>query len=471
MKRIHFIGICGVAMSALAIAFKKAGWTVTGSDAGFFPPISTHLKENEIDFYPGWHPDKMIKDGVPDLVVVGNVASSGNLEWIYVQEHKLNYTSYPEVIAKYFIKPNSIVCAGTYGKTTTSALLSWILTEAGYDPSYMFGGLCIDPAFPSAEICLQVEAPRAKTWSVVEGDEYKSARWDMRPKFTHYSPTHLLLTSVVWDHADVYPTKESYTKVFQELISSIPIGGKIIICSDDPNIQQLLTYSHTHVLNYGRENADYTYSHIQQTSNGISFHLIHDNKTYQIESPMLGDYQAANITGAFAMADEIGIAPETIIAAIKTFSGLKRRLEKRFEGDITVFDDIAHSPAKAKATLETLRKIYDKKIIAIFEPNTGNRRPSSAPGYDHTFNAADNVIIPALTNIKKDAHDTEDLFDEELLVDLIQKTHPNVRSIPDDEKLIHYLHDTARPGDVIVFLGSHGFRGMIETLIKIYPNP
>lgn len=142
---IHFIGICGVAMSALAIAFKKQGHTVTGSDAGFFPPISTHLKNNDIVFYPGWHPDLMTKDGVPDLIVVGNVASSTNPEWKYVQENKLNYKSYPEVVAEFIIKPNSIVCAGTYGKTTTSALLAWILTDAGYDPSYLFGGLTMTP--------------------------------------------------------------------------------------------------------------------------------------------------------------------------------------------------------------------------------------------------------------------------------------------------------------------------------------
>ena len=151
MKHIHFIGVCGVAMGGLAIAFKKAGWEVTGSDAGFFPPVSDYLKKHQIDFYPGWHPELMTKNGAPGLVVVGNIASSTNPEWQYVREQKLNYKSYPEVIAEYFVKQNSIVCAGTYGKTTTAALLSWVLTEAGYDPSYMFGGLAIDD-FDSAVI-------------------------------------------------------------------------------------------------------------------------------------------------------------------------------------------------------------------------------------------------------------------------------------------------------------------------------
>ena len=156
-NHIHFIGICGVAMSALAIAFKKQNWKVAGSDAGFFPPVSTNLEKNQIDFYPGWHPDRMLKDGVPDLVVVGNVASSTNPEWLYVKEHKLPCLSYPELIAKYLVSPNSIVCAGTYGKTTSAALMTWILKENGYNPNYMFGGVALNdmdsaflPAHPSA---------------------------------------------------------------------------------------------------------------------------------------------------------------------------------------------------------------------------------------------------------------------------------------------------------------------------------
>ena len=162
-------------MSALAIAFQKKGWRVTGSDAGFFPPVSDNLKKNKIDFYPGWHPEKMCADGEPDIVVVGNVASSTNPEWKFVQEKKLTYYSYPELVAKYFVAQNSIVCAGTYGKTSTSSLLAWILTQSGFEPSYMFGGLAINSQFDSASI-------GNNDWSVLEGDEYKTARWDNSPK-------------------------------------------------------------------------------------------------------------------------------------------------------------------------------------------------------------------------------------------------------------------------------------------------
>ena len=220
-KHIHFIGICGVAMSALALAYQKKGYKVTGSDKGFYPPVSTHLKDAGIKFYPGWHPEKMIADGNPNLIIVGNVASSTNPEWLYVQENNIPYKSYPEAVAEQIVKDTSIVCAGTYGKSTTTTLLTWILKQADKNPSYMFGGISLNDLssanFTDSDI------------SILEGDEYKTARWDDRPKFAHYSPTHLLLTSVVWDHADVYPTEQSYVYAFEKLIRDLPRNGLLVL--------------------------------------------------------------------------------------------------------------------------------------------------------------------------------------------------------------------------------------------------
>lgn len=464
-KRIHFIGICGVAMSALAIAFKNAGHTVTGSDAGFFPPISTELEKYNIHFYPGWHPEKMVGKGVPDLVVVGNVASSTNPEWLYVQEHKLTYKSYPEVIAEFFIKKNSIVCAGTYGKTSSAALLSWILTQAGYEPSYMFGGLAMDENFDSASLAGH---STAEPWSIVEGDEYKSARWDQRPKFTHYSPTHLLLTGLSWDHADMYATEQAYFEAFKQLLQMVQKNGTVIVNGDNTNIQSLISSFQFPVIQYGSSNKfDYQCNNVTMTKCGIKLDILHNENTYHITSPLLGEYQAANITGCFAMAHTIGIPAEKIITAIKTFRGMKRRLEKRYEGNVTVFDDIAHSPAKAKATLETLRKIYlENKIFAIFEPNTGNRQSEAIPGYDHAFDAAYAVMIPALTKIKKDATQSAEPLNSHELREVITKTHPHAWNCTDDEELVDVIYKELAPDDVVVFLGSHGFRGMIEKLIE-----
>ncbi len=458
-------------MSALALAFKRQGheklpdgrlvpsWKVTGSDVGFYPPISTYLKEAGVDYYAGWHPDKMIALGTPDLVVVGNVASSRNAEWLYVQEHGLNYKSYPEVIAENIIKKNSIVCAGTYGKTTSTALLTWILKEAEYDPNYMFGGVSLNN-LPAAEIA-------DSNWSVVEGDEYKASRWDQGPKFAYYSPTHLLLTSVVWDHADVYPTEKLYIEAFKNLIKMVPNSGVKVISEKAINT---IHYTHKTIQNlvtYGKNPPnDYVYTNIVKSKNGLQFEIIHEHKKYSIKTTCLGEYMADNITGCFALATEIGIPAEKIITAIANFKSLKRRLEKRYDGAVAIFDDIAHSPSKAMAILKTLRETYSGKIYGIFEPNTGNRKREAIPWYDNAFANADEIIIPRLTKIKTNPKDSEQPIDGFELADIIGKTHSSVRYIEDDDALLDYIKQKIQPGDAVVFMGSHGFRGMIETLVN-----
>lgn len=460
MKHIHFIGICGVAMSALAIALQKAGHKVTGSDAGFYPPVSTMLEKCGIEFYPGWHPEKM---GTPDLVIVGNVASSTNPEWVAVQEQKIPYASYPEAIADFWVKGNSIVCAGTYGKTTTAALLAWIFTELGHKPSYMFGGLAGND-FPAAALT-------DTHWSILEGDEYKSARWDNRPKFAHYSPKFLLLTAISWDHADVYPTYKSYLAAFKTMIDTMPTNGAVIVNADDEAATELAyTALPRQVVTYGKNpDAIYRYSDVKETKDGLEFTISsYPDEQFPIKTKLMGAYQAENITGAFAIADQILLEPAKIAAAIATFPGLKRRLEKRFEGKVTVFDDIAHSPTKAKHTLETLRKMYTGKIVAVFEPNTGNRKPEAMPQYNDAFANASEVIIPRLTKVKIDANDPTPPVEGDALTETIKKTQPQVMYIDDDNELVNHLAESN--AEVIVFLGSHGFRGMIDELIKKYEN-
>ena len=457
--RIHFIGICGVAMSAIAIALKEKGHTVTGSDAGFYPPISDHLKKSGINFYPGWHPEKMCADGDPDLVVVGNVAGSTNPEWKYVQEKKLAYKSYPEVLAAYFINENSIVAAGTYGKTTTSALLTHIFREAKEDPSWMYGGLTVDES-PAAHI-------GKSKWSIMEGDEYKTARWDDRAKFMLYSPTQLIITAIEWDHADLYPTEKKYFDAFHRLISGIPDDGLIVYSSDRPEVvKNVKKYSASKNISYGtNQEADYRYFGLETDKNGLSFTITHSQKEYQIKSKLLGDYNAENMTAAFAMARECKIPEEKIVAALATFPGMKRRLEKRYSGPVDVIDDIAHSPAKAESTLLNLHKTYTGKIIAVFEPNTGNRQKQSSPLYKNAFAAANHVVIPKLTKLKH-MKGVPPPMEAINLASVIKKTHNNVHCIEDDNELTDWLANNAETGDVIVFLGSHSFRGMIEETVK-----
>ncbi|MFA5211008.1 MAG: Mur ligase family protein [Patescibacteria group bacterium] len=458
--KIHFIGICGVAMGSLALAMKNQGHDISGSDVGFFPPLSTFLNEHQINYYPGWHVEKMIKNGNPDLVVVGNVAASSNPEWLYVQEKKLDYVSYPELIEKFFITKNNIVCAGTYGKTSTTALLAFILKENDLNPNYMFGGLSQEKKFLAAEI-------NGGNFSVLEGDEYKSSRWDEKAKFFHYHPTHLLLTALKWDHADIYKTEKDYFAAFQSLVNNLKKDSLLILSEDLKSGP--LKFSNLKIKTYGKNlTADYFYSDLKQTTDGIEFQINFTEKNnkqkIKINSPLLGDYMAENITACFSLAHEIGLDTKKIIASIKKFSGLKRRMEKILDKDVVIIDDIAHSPIKANSVLKNLKKTYQGKIYAIFEPNTGNRKNAATSAYQNSFIDADEVIIPKLTQIKIDPNDLEPPFDGKKLKEIIAKSHKNCLYIEDDEKLVSYLIKKLRKNDVIVFLGSHGFRGMIDNL-------
>lgn len=461
---VHFIGICGVAMSAVATALWQRGWKVTGSDAGFFPPVSTHLSNLGIPYYSGWHPEKMVapeNGGVPDLVIVGNAVASKNPELLYVQEHGIPFKSYPEAAGEFLIKPHSIVCAGTYGKTTASALLAHIFKHVDLKPSYMIGGVAQDGS-PAAAI-------DSGEWSIVEGDEYTTAKWDKRPKFAHYRPTHLLLTAVKWDHADVYPTEKSYFDAFRALITSVPADGMIVACIDTETLPKLLAETGRDSVSYGKsKGAAYRYENVIESREGIAFDIIYHGKTYSIRSPLLGTYNAENIVGCFALAREAGIAPGDITDAIASFRGLKRRLEKRYEHQVTVIDDIAHSPEKARSVLANVRSIYPGLIVAVYEPNTGNRTPQSKPEYAGAFRAADTVVIPRLSKLKVDAGNPDKTFDGEELAETIRENgaHRDVHYIDDDEKLVEFITKARGEGDAIVFLGSHGFRGMIEETIK-----
>lgn len=474
-RKVHFIGICGVAMSAVAAALWQKGYKVTGSDSGFFPPVSTNLSNLGIPYYPGFHPEKMVaahsdgksagKDGsektggAPDFVIVGNAVSSKNPELLYVQEHGIPFKSYPEAVGEFLIKKHSIVATGTYGKTTSSALLTHILKHAGMKPSYMVGGVLQDGS-PAAAI-------DDGDWSVVEGDEYTTAKWDQRPKFAHYKPTHLLMTAVKWDHADVYPTEKSYFDAFKTLIQGVPENGLVVACVDTDTLPKLLTETKRDFVSYGKsEKAEYRYENLKAAPEGISFDIVYHGKTYGIKCPLIGAYNAENVTGCFALAREIGIAPGDITDAIASFRGIKRRLEKRYEHHVTVIDDIAHSPEKAKFVLANLRSIYNGLVVAVYEPNTGNRTPQSKPAYKDAFKDADTVVIPRLTKLKVDAANPEKTFEGDELAKTIAESHKDVHYIEDDTALVDFITKARLDGDVIAFLGSHGFRGMIEETVK-----
>jgi UDP-N-acetylmuramate: L-alanyl-gamma-D-glutamyl-meso-diaminopimelate ligase len=465
-------------MSAIAIALHKAGWKVTGSDKGFFPPVSDELNAAGISYYAGYHPEEM---EIPDLIVAGAASGTENPEVSRARELGIDILSYPELLAQYFVKENSLVVAGTWGKTTSSALLAHILTEANMNPSYFVGGI---PVGMDAGALT-----KASAWSVLEGDEYKSSPTDKRPKFAHYSPTHLLLTSVSWDHADVYPSEDHYFAAFEKLVSGIPERGLIVACIDNPGVRKVLDHARCKVVTYSKNDEskpDYQYIKVGESKAGIRFGITDKNgDSYAVDSKMLGGFQAENVTGCFAMAKEIGVPLGVMLNSIHTFGGIKRRMEKRFENErVTILDDIAHSPEKASVILRDMRTIYgnETKILAIFEPNIGGRSAETAVKYTGAFSSADGVIIPRLTKLKIDKTGQLQPMDGKDLSSMISRSHSNVLYQPNDEILVQDLANLAAgrlsnylaphgPSEepehlLIAFLGSHGFRGMIEQLIE-----
>ena len=466
-KKLHVIGICGVATSAVAIAFHKRGVIVTGSDKGFYPPVSTELEKQGIKYYAGWHPEKMF-DGQLDgdcIIIVGTASGSNNPELNFAKEHNIPTYSFPEIIGQYFANDKSLVCVGTWGKTSSTALLSYILEQAGLDPTYMFGGVSL--SHPSSARLTDSK------YSVFEGDEYKSSPIDKRAKFFHYKATDLLLTAVSWDHADLYPTEQDYFNAFSKLIDGLPVYGSVVACTDRTETKEILKNFKGKIIPYGRElpinntTPDYfAYKNVSQSLKGLSFTIKHNATEYKINSPLIGLYQAENITGCFAMTSNLGIKPETIIEAIGSFKGLKRRMEKRFEGKVSVIDDIAHSPEKAYSVISTLKSIYQGKIYIVFEPNIGGRSREAITKYDNAFSDADCVIIPRLTKLKINENSSEQPMEGDELAEVISKTHSNTKYIDDDNKLVSFLTENSKQGDVIAFLGSHGFRSMIEETIK-----
>lgn len=464
-KHIHFIGVCGVGMGAIAVMMKKIGWRVTGSDKGFFPPMSTFLEKNKIDFYPGWHPEKM---GKPDIVVVGNFVSLKNPEYLFAQKNSFKINSYPEILAEYLIKKNSLVVTGTFGKTSITSFLTHAFKKANKKPSWFIGGLAKNISC-GAKI-------NSGSWSIVEGDEYTTARWDNRPKFLLYHPTHLVLTAVFWDHIDVYPTEEKYRQAFKKLVKSIPDSGTIVAAQrkNNKNMEEILKQAKAKIVRYGKKEDVKSKNGYGYQINKIGkifseFSVFYQNKLLgRFKTPLIGSHQIENLCGGIAMAHQNKISLKALQAASETFTGVKRRLDLRAEkNNIKVIDDLAHSPSKAQGTLNALRDYYPKSnIFAVFEPNVGNRTISSKKLYQNAFNQADFVVIPRLSKTKIKPGQEKRMNGKELAQTIQQKNkETKVLYLDKDEEIIKFLTTQTKPKDIIIFLGSHGFRKMIEQTI------
>ncbi|MCG2686570.1 Mur ligase domain-containing protein [Candidatus Parcubacteria bacterium] len=458
-KHIHFIGIGGTAMASIAVAFRNAGFKITGSEAKeIFPPMSDYLKKNKVKYY---YPFNLKKVGKPDEIVIGNAHySDENVEVKYARENKIELEHFPRLLEKYFIYPanykfggvkkNSIVIAGTYGKTTITAMTAWLFESANKNPSYMLGGIPLNFNH-GARLTKSI-------WSIAEGDEYPAASpWDYSSKFDFYHPKYLILTSAEWDHFDIFKTKKSYLDTFINLVKSMPKNGLIIAKKNGENLDKVLKYAMCKVIYYSKPTDPLP----QAPQDDI---LNYNN--------LIGDLNIENWCAAITLAKELKIKLEKIKKAVKTFKGVKRRLEIRSKkNNITIIDDFAHSPSKAKESVKALVKHFPKaSIFVIFEPNRGGRALKCMKNYNNIFTGIYKVFIPKLTEYKQKPG-VYDVSGRELAQHL-RLTHDFSRgnlSIvyqPDNKKILNNILKSAKPGDVVAFMGSRNFDGMIKELIQ-----
>jgi UDP-N-acetylmuramate: L-alanyl-gamma-D-glutamyl-meso-diaminopimelate ligase len=459
IKSIYLIAICGTGMASLAGLLKKSGYLVTGSDANIYPPMSTLLKSSGIDIKPGYQ-RKNITDDI-DQVIVGNAVSKDNPEVLAVQEKSIPYISFPEAIKKFYLKnQKSLVVTGTHGKTTTTALLSWVLHSAKRKPGFMVGGWMKNfdgnHAIPEGE------------FFVSEGDEYDTAFFDKGPKFLHYSPFASILTGIEFDHADIYRDLDHIKDSFRKFVNIIHPSGFLLAAFSDKNVQDVLTDASCQVETYGfSSSADWVIGDYKFVSGKGYFTLSHQNvNVANFNLPMTGRHNIQNATSVAVMSLKLGLTTQEIQEGFHTFKGIKRRQEVLgVKNGVTVIDDFAHHPTAIQLTLEGIKEAYPgQRIWAIFEPRSATcKRKVFEDRLPKSFTPADLVIIADL--FAPDKIDPKDRLNPVLVVENINRNGGDAYFIPDTEALINKLITECRPKDVLLIMSSGGFSGIHQKLI------
>jgi UDP-N-acetylmuramate: L-alanyl-gamma-D-glutamyl-meso-diaminopimelate ligase len=457
-EHVHLVGIGGTGMTSLAGLFKDEGCRVTGSDGPLYPPTSTILEEMGVPVFEGY--DARNLDPVPDLVVIGNAVSRGNPEAEEVLDRRLPYTSMAAALETRFLAGrHAIVVAGTHGKTTTSAMLAWVLHHAGRDPGFLIGGLPQNfdrsyrlgsgPAF------------------VIEGDEYDTAFFDKGPKFMHYKPDTALLGTVEFDHADIYRDEAEVKKVFRWLTNIVPRRGLIVRHEDCAATREVTDHAQARIEGYGLTKGLWRAADIVHREDGVSFRATRDGRAFaEIALAVSGDYNVRNALSVAAAATEQGLTPSEISAGLRTFRGVKRRMEVKGEAaGVLILDDFAHHPTAIAETLRAVRQRYPRRRIwAVLEPRSWSlRRNVFQERLALAFDAADEVIIAEVFGAER-LPEAERLDPGRLERDLEARGRPS-RFLAGVDAIVRHLAAHAEAGDVVAVLSNGGFGGIHDKLM------
>jgi UDP-N-acetylmuramate: L-alanyl-gamma-D-glutamyl-meso-diaminopimelate ligase len=445
-------------MASLAGMLQRRGFRVTGSDAAAYPPMSDFLASLDIPLSQPFAVENLQPQ--PDLVVVGNAISRGNVELEQVLDHRISFCSLPQILRDEFLRGKEVlVIAGTHGKTTTTSMLAWIFHTAGLQPSFLIGGIAEN--FGSS-----FQLGQGKHF-ILEGDEYDTAFFDKGPKFLHYFPDSIVLTSVEFDHADIYKDLDAVETAFKRLVNLVPRRGRIIAFDSGDSIERCLARAFCPVERYGSgTSATWRIADLRLEPGRTVWSVVRDGKPWaEFEYAVGGEYNVWNATAATAMAAGYGVCREEIAAALKTFKSVKRRLEVRAKvNGITIIDDFAHHPTAIAGTLNALRSNYPgARLWAILEPRSNTlRRNVLQNELAKSLALADEVIVANV--FKSEAIPEAERLDLAALATQIQQHGRRARMVPTVEGIVQLVAPEMRSGDVVAILSNGGFGGIYEKL-------
>lgn len=463
-KHVHVIGIGGSAMSPLAGMLRESGYHVTGSDSGVYPPASTLLEDLGVSFFHRF--DAAHLNPPPDLVVVGNIIARGNPELEEVLDRRIPYRSLPEMLEEVFLPgKHSIVVSGTHGKTTTTAMLAWVFHSAGRRPNFLVGGV--------AENFGKSYGLGGGEEFILEGDEYETAFWDRGPKFFHYHPDDLIVTSLEYDHADIYEDFEAYELAFRRLVNLVPRRGRVIIWGDreesGPALRRAAEKAFCPVETYGFSTQnDWIAGGVAVDGEGMKFKVAHRGTPFgEFVLAASGRHNVLNALANIAVAHGRGIGAAEIAKALASFRSVKRRMDVKGEvRGVLVVDDFAHHPTAVKATIEAARARWpERRMWAILEPRSNSmRRRIFQETLPAALALADRVILGGVFRAQQLG--SENRLDPESVAESVRTLGKDAKALGSSDAISDELVSEAKPGDLLLIMSNGSFDGLCEKLLK-----
>lgn len=460
-SHVHMMGICGTAMASLAGLLKDRGFKVSGSDSNPYPPMSTQLESLGIQINKPYQKENL--NPKPDFVVVGNVISANNPEAQEMVALNLPFCSLPQAMGEFIIdNRDSFVISGTHGKTTTTSLMSWVAEECRKKPGFLIGGI-------PKNFSQSFKNPEANTF-VIEGDEYDTAYFDKVPKFIHYRPKHVILTSVEFDHADIYKDFDAVKSAFKRLMKLIPQEGSLVYWGDDENVKKISEECRVqNKFSYGlKEGADYRAMNLKQKDGQTTFEVhFKGEKISDFKTEMTGSYNILNATAVIAQAHIQKWNLEQVKSGLQTFTGVKRRQEILGEyGGVLLIEDFAHHPTAVKETVKAIQDKYEgRKVFSVFEPRSAtSRRRVFQKDYVEAFSIAHDILLAEAFDQGKISEDDR-FSSQELIADLV-KLKKTAQVFQGADAIVDDLGKRAKKGDVILIMSNGGFDGIYTKLIN-----